>query len=79
MPCSSDTFSFESDASLAADAFRPLIKTSHQADATVTAGEAQNEHIYMRLWIHVNKVFRVSEFSPMGPTSNEADRGDTQS
>ena len=79
MPCSSESFSFESDASLAADAFRPLIKTSHQADATVTAGEARNEHMYMRLWIHVNKVFMVSEFPPMVPTSNEADRGDTQS
>ena len=49
MLCSSESFSFESDASLAADAFRPLIKTSHQADATVTAGEARNEHMYMRL------------------------------
>ena len=42
-------------------------------------GEAQNEHMHVRIWIHVNKVFRVSEFPPMGPTSNEADRGDTQS
>ena len=64
MPCSSESFSFESDASLAADAFRPLIKMSHQADAAVTTGEAQNEHMHVRIWIHVNKVFRVSEFPP---------------